>query len=687
MYLHIPTTRPPRDKPLNQICMKKFYTCLLLPLLACSAVFAQTIRPEFPFTDGVVLSIIKYGNAIYIGGRFSNVMYASGSSYPRKNLAAFDAITGAVLPWNPAEGNSIDVVKSLAAANTTIYVGGDITTRPEPMSSKIFAVNAITGAPTSWPMVTFTRSSIAKILATNSIVYVSGGIEVSNSIFQNIWAFDAISGQVIFTKRTAGSVSSLELKSNSLFAGGSFESIESQTRYYIGSVDAKNGNVLPWNPAADWDVRCLKLRENTLFAGGQFTGFGYHPTNGVTTRPPQPGTTTTPKNKVAALDVNTGAILPWDPKVEGNSVLSVDINSRSVYIGGTFNKVSGQTKNNLAMVDAITGIASSWDPNPNGSITSILADDSTVFVAGPFTSIAGQARSFFAALTPSESVPVITCPDNITVSNAPNTCGQTVSFAATATGSPTPTIIYHLGLKEISSPYDFPVGTSTVDVLAGNSFGASRCSFTVTVKDTEAPIIKNVSTNVDQLWPANKKMRDVQIGYTTSDNCPGEIAAQLSITSNETVTSEDWKIVDNHHIQLKADRSGSGDGRIYTITITAKDEYGNTSTRSVTVLVPHDQSKGMNLKDRQTSRGITSGLLIKAQSNPSRNYFVLLVQSDDRLQKINLNLYDANGRLLEIKNDVVAGEFQQMGRGLKNGIYILECTQGTVTKQIKLIKQ
>jgi len=80
--------------------MKKIYACFLAFAIFISVTYSQTIRPEFPFTDGTVSSIVKYGNAIYIGGNFENVKYSPGASYRRENLAAFDAATGAILPWD-----------------------------------------------------------------------------------------------------------------------------------------------------------------------------------------------------------------------------------------------------------------------------------------------------------------------------------------------------------------------------------------------------------------------------------------------------------------------------------------------------------------------------------------------------------------------------------------------------------
>jgi hypothetical protein len=59
------------------------------------------------------------------------------------------------------------------------------------------------------------------------------------------------------------------------------------------------------------------------------------------------------------------------------------------------------------------------------------------------------------------------------------------------------------------------------------------------------------------------------------------------VTSNEPGPNK-WIIVDEHHVQLLAERNGSGSGRVYTITITCTNA-GGTKTQDVTVLVPHDQ--------------------------------------------------------------------------------------------------
>jgi hypothetical protein len=128
--------------------------------------------------------------------------------------------------------------------------------------------------------------------------------------------------------------------------------------------------------------------------------------------------------------------------------------------------------------------------------------------------------------------------------------------------------------------------------------------FTSTVSDqgqTTIPpsVRKALKAPPGNLWPANHKLVLVTVNYSTSDNC-GMASYSLSATSNEPDNglgdgdqANDIQLIpgDPHHLYLRAERSGSGTGRVYTITITCADIYGNIATQNVTVAVPHDQDK------------------------------------------------------------------------------------------------
>ncbi|HXO21792.1 MAG TPA: hypothetical protein VOA87_17905, partial [Thermoanaerobaculia bacterium] len=123
------------------------------------------------------------------------------------------------------------------------------------------------------------------------------------------------------------------------------------------------------------------------------------------------------------------------------------------------------------------------------------------------------------------------------------------------------------------------VGDTTPTLMGDLSFRSCAITFT------------GVSANPSSLWPPNHKMKNVAINYTATDSCDGAAGAvtcSLSVTSNEG-TSADWVVVDAHDVQLRAERNGNGNGRIYTVTIFCSDSVGSSGSTTVTVSVPHDQ--------------------------------------------------------------------------------------------------
>jgi trimeric autotransporter adhesin len=92
-----------------------------------------------------------------------------------------------------------------------------------------------------------------------------------------------------------------------------------------------------------------------------------------------------------------------------------------------------------------------------------------------------SSPNFSNVSTNTVSTTIVSAPDITTCPAALTICSNaSQSFAAIASGCPTPTLTYKIGSTIITSPYVFPDGISTVDVTASNGVGANAtCSFIV----------------------------------------------------------------------------------------------------------------------------------------------------------------------------------------------------------------
>jgi hypothetical protein len=112
-------------------------------------------------------------------------------------------------------------------------------------------------------------------------------------------------------------------------------------------------------------------------------------------------------------------------------------------------------------------------------------------------------------------------------------------------------------------------------------------------RDTTAPTL-SVTADPNVLWPPNHKYRTVQTSISVSDDAdPGPVVTLLSAVSNEPDngpddgnTTDDVVIVDDDTFRLRAERSTSGTGRVYTLTYQAVDSCGNSTVTTATVTVP-----------------------------------------------------------------------------------------------------
>jgi hypothetical protein len=268
--------------------------------------------------------------------------------------AASGAATSADATWGTArtaDGRS-EMVRAMEPIGGTVYVGGEFTTLVPPAGG-------------SGPAVT--RNHLAAFdIAGHSLLS---------------WNPDANGNVWVIAPSSDGT---------KLYVGGDFSKIGGVYAPKIAQLDLATGKVVKtFKSNVKGRVFSIALSGNRLFVGGDFTQ--------VT----GPSGTAVTRNKVAALDANTGAVLDWTPPPLGPGrymghtgtptpdapsghafAVAVPADGSRVYVGGNFLDLGGQ--GGLVVLDATTGAAlpQQWTiDRPVFDLTVWPGDGTTVFAA------------------------------------------------------------------------------------------------------------------------------------------------------------------------------------------------------------------------------------------------------------------------------------------------------------------
>jgi len=218
---------------------------------------------------------------------------------------------------------------------------------------------------------------------------------------------------------------------------------------------------------------------------------------------------------------------------------------------------------------------------------------------------AGNTATIQVTFTVSDTTPptFTFVPPSVTAYTGPGatTCDTVVSDAtlgtATATDNCGPVTI-----TRSPSGNTFPVGTTIVTWTATDGAGNhSSATQNVTVIDNTPPVI-TLNGQTPSMWPPNHKYHSFAVtDFVTdaSDNCGGVSVSNVvieQVTSDEAEngngsgnTLNDIVIAANcRSVQLRSEREGGGDGRVYTITFRVTDTHNNTTRVTAKVVVPHN---------------------------------------------------------------------------------------------------
>jgi hypothetical protein len=204
------------------------------------------------------------------------------------------------------------------------------------------------------------------------------------------------------------------------------------------------------------------------------------------------------------------------------------------------------------------------------------------------------------------------------------------------------------------------------------------CTFTVTVNDTEPPVLSGLSLSKVINWPPNHNLRDVTVNYNALDNC-GIANIKLSVRNNETGTNLlHWELIDAHHIRLRTESLCSLAGKTCTITATAADLTGNTTSKSITFTIPEPLPGCASEAEIQKLR-------VSALPNPTRNFFLVHIKGSNQ-SPVTVRITNSTGTIIET-HKVSTNNPLRFGSNYRPGIYYIEAEQAgvkTITKLVRL---
>ena len=207
------------------------------------------------------------------------------------------------------------------------------------------------------------------------------------------------------------------------------------------------------------------VRGNTVYVGGQFANA--RPAGAA------PGTNLSARTNLLAYTLSTGALVTsWSPAANAPVLsMATSPDGSRLYVAGQFTTVAGQTRNRVAAFDTASGaLVGNWAPNVNAKVNSVVATNSTVYLGGEFSSVNGVARTRVAAVSAAN--------------------GSTLAFNATLDGG--------YGVRSVVVS---PDGTK---VVIGGSFTSTNGS----TNPGRGMAALNATTGASLPWAVNSLIRD-----------------------------------------------------------------------------------------------------------------------------------------------------------------------------------
>lgn len=355
-----------------------------------------------PAMGGPVQAIAATAGNIYAGGRFD---FIGGET--RNNLAAFDRASGNLLPFDPGID---DPVHTLLLSGDTLYVGGNFVSVNRNGTPKtrynLAAFDTTQDIDNATPFAPNVNGDVTSLAVDGATLYAGGNFTLVNTTGtmqtrNYIAAFDTTSPSnnvTSFDPSVSAWIYDIVLHGTTLYAAGGFTEVNTnataKTRNGIAAFDTTmaTDNATAFNPDVDNYVSEIVVDGTTLYAAGAFS---------------EVNSNATPKMRpyLAAFDttLDTNNATDFDPGINGMAS-SLSVSGDILYVGGNFTSVNNnatlKARRYFAAFDTTLAVdnATNFVADANSSVVELELTGNTLYVGGYFNAILGETRGRFAVL-------------------------------------------------------------------------------------------------------------------------------------------------------------------------------------------------------------------------------------------------------------------------------------------------
>jgi uncharacterized repeat protein (TIGR01451 family) len=237
----------------------------------------------------------------------------------------------------------------------------------------------------------------------------------------------------------------------------------------------------------------------------------------------------------------------------------------------------------------------------------IPGSDVSILKTGPSSVTEGQTFTYHLTVANAG-------PSTAVGATASDTLPANVSFVSASAGCSyaAPTVTCSAGNLAAGASQTFDVtvtaqsgGTSIVNTATAgsstNEIDPGNNTSTVTTSLNHNPVCTDLALTGDSMWPPNHRLVRFTAGGATDADGNTLTTTITNVTQDEPLNGlgdgdtgpVDAASVAGHpdQVDLRAERSGTGDGRVYRVTVSVSDGNGGSCTATLsTATVPHDQA-------------------------------------------------------------------------------------------------